>query len=272
MKFVNWHDIKKVVGSTNTTVITDATGTCDYFLENKDLVWFKNEKEVLEKIMIKDTISVIMGNWKYYQVIDSMQFWHNPEGSKAEYQVLDNLFKSLKESGFYLHNGYSFFPFHSYTFVRDPSLAQQLPWFFDIKYRDLKIPLFIDNKKIIGFEKISFGVEIHVDSTFYYFIQSTNYGHVENAVRITYSDGTNYNYDLNVEKDKYRSYFCRSFADDDIVFSYKKMPLVSNSMKYPGSVFSSEGRIYKHFENHEEYWVTPINEMVSIYKAIVANP
>ena len=50
------------------------------------------------------------------------------------------------------------------------------------------------------------------------------------------------------------------------------MHLVSNSMKYHGSVFSSEGRIYKHFENHEGYWVTPINEMVSIYKAIVANP
>ena len=65
--------------------------------------------------------------------------------------------KLLKKNKFSLINGYSFFPIHSYTFARNNEGEWAEPWFYDLKYGDLKLPLFIDDNKIIDFQKIVFG-------------------------------------------------------------------------------------------------------------------
>ena len=68
------------------------------------------------------------------------------------------------------------------------------------------------------------------------------------SVQITSFDGSIFKYNLDDEADLYRSNFCRSIKEDEIVYTYNKSPLVSNSMRYPGSIFNSEGRIYKFTE------------------------
>ena len=78
----------------------------------------------------------------------------------------------MKKNNFCLIDGYSFFPTHSYTFVQNNELEWREPWFYDLKYRDLRLPLFIDDNKVIGFEKVYPGQKIFIDSKFYYFIQS----------------------------------------------------------------------------------------------------
>ena len=153
MEFVDWEKIQESIKSLDTPIVTDSPRDCKFFLDNSDITWFGYKEIVDNKIDINDTVAVIMTNWKYYQIIDSLQFWHNPQGSVSEYEFLSEILLSMKNSGFTLMDAYSFFPIHAYIFVRDSTKMQKIPWYFDIKYRDLKIPLYLNGNKIIGFEK-----------------------------------------------------------------------------------------------------------------------
>jgi len=268
LKFVDWTQIQQVVGSENVPVISDAQGTCNFFLNNS-ITWFQDKEKIEYIISNHDTISLTMTNWKYYQVIDSLQFWHNPKGSKFEYQYINGILEKLKNNNFDLINGYSFFPIHSYTFARNLNHQKIEPWFYDIKYQDLKLPIIIGNDNIIGFDKIEFGEEVLIDSSFYYFIQSKNPIVNIPVIQLNNSDAKRIDFLLDKESDTYRSYFCRSINGDEIVFSFTKKPLVSNSMKYPGSIFNSELRVFKFSTNISGFNIKPLSPDVIIYVGIL---
>jgi hypothetical protein len=268
LEFVDWNQIQKVVGNEEVPVISDATKTCEFFLTNS-ATWFQYTEKVENIINTSDTISLTMTNWKNYQIIDSLQFWHNPKGSEQEYQSITGIIQLLKNNKFSLINGYSFFPVHSYTFARNDEVEWIEPWFYDLKYEDLKLPLFIDENKIIGFQKIKFGEETQFDSSCYYFIQTIDPMMEIPAIQITRIDGSIFKYNLDDETDLYRSNFCRSINEDEIVYTYKKRPLVSNSMRYPGSIYNSEGRIYKFIEQGEGFSIMPLNRNVTLFIAIL---
>ena len=268
LEFVDWNKIQNVIGSEKTAVISDAPGTCEFFLQNK-VTWFQYTERVENIISTSDTISLTMTNWKNYQIIDSLQFWHNPKGSKDEYQSIKGIIKMLENNKFSLINGYSFFPIHSYTFARNNEGEWAEPWFYDLKYGDLKLPLLIDDNKIIGFQKIEFGEDTQFDSSCYYFIQTIDPMMEIPAIQITSIDGSMFKYNLDDETDLYRSNFCRSINEDEIVYTYNKSPLVSNSMRYPGSIFNSEGRIYKFTKQGKGFSIMPLNRNVTLFIAIL---
>jgi hypothetical protein len=268
LEFVDWNKIQKVVGDEKVPVISDAAKTCEFFLNNS-ATWFQYTERVENIINTSDTISLTMTNWKNYQIIDSLQFWHNPNGSEQEYQSIKGIIKMLKNNKFSLINGYSFFPIHSYTFARNNEGEWAEPWFYDLKYGDLKLPLLIDDNKIIGFQKIEFGEDTQFDSSCYYFIQTIDPTIDTPVIQVTSTDGSMFKYNLDDETDLYRSNSCRSINKDEIVYTYKKRPLVSNSMRYPGSIFNSEGRIYKFTEQGEEFSIMPLNRNVTLFIAIL---
>ena len=61
----------------------------------------------------------------------------------------------------------------------------------------------------------------------------------------------------------------KKFNEDEIVYTYYKRPLVSNSMRYSGSIFNSEGRIYKFTEQGKEISFMPLNRSVTLFIAIL---
>jgi len=271
MEFVDWGKIQETIKSENTPIITDATGSFDIYLQNNEVIWFRDTESVKKIIDQKDTIAILVTNWKYYQEIAPLQFWHNPDGTEMEYNTISLILLSLMNSGYSLFEGYSFFPYHSYTFAKNKTETQKIPWLYDLKYRDLKVPLFIENKKIIGFEKIDLKQSVYFDSTFYYFIQTGNLNDSNHTIEITFMDSTKKQYNLAQEDDTFRSYFCRSIANDKIVQSFNKMPLVSNSMRYPGSMFNSEVRIFKHEEIEDIYTIKCNKPGLILIKAIVSD-
>ena len=111
----------------------------------------------------------------------------------------------------------------------------------------------------------------YFNSTFYYFIQTDNPNETNQIVEITYMDNTKKQYRLSQEDDTFRSYYCRSIANDRIVHSFKKMPLVSNSLRYPGSMFNSEVRIFKHEEIEDIYTIKCSKPGLTLIKAIVSD-
>ena len=124
-------------------------------------------------------------------------------------------------------------------------------------------------RKFFSFQKIEFGEETLFDSSCYYFIQTIDPMMEIPAIQITSIDGSIFKYNLDDETDLYRSNFCRSINKDEIVYTYKKSPLVSNSMRYPGSIFNSEGRIYKFTEQEKRYSIMPLNQNVTLFVALL---
>ena len=267
----DWEEIKQTIISKQTPIISDAPKSFEIFLDNEKVAWFRDTEYVGKIIDEYDTLAIIMTNWKNYQEIQPMQFWHNPDGTEMEYNTISLILFSLMNSGYSLFEGYSFFPYHSYTFAKNKTESQKIPWLYDLKYRDLKVPLFIDNKKIIGFEKIDLKQSVYFDSTFYYFIQTGNLNDSNHTIEITFMDSTKKQYKLAQEDDTFRSNYCRSIAKDRIVNSFKKMPLVSNSMRYPGSMFNSEVRIFKHEEIEDIYTIKCNKPGLILIKAIVSD-
>ena len=270
-EFVDWEKIQETFKSNNTPIISDNIRDAEFYLKNKEVIWYAKENLMKEKIVQSDTLTILLSNWKIYQEIKPRQFWHNPNGTRTEYYNLSEILLSLRNAGYSLLDGYSFFPYHSYTFVKNKTNTQKIPWLYDLKYRDLKVPLYIENKKIIGFEKINLKQKEYFNSTFYYFIQTDNPNETNQTVEITYMDNTKKQYRLNQEDDTFRSYYCRSIANDSIVHSFKKMPLVSNSMRFPGSIFNSEGRIFKHEEIEEVYTIKCNKPGLTLIRAIVSD-
>ena len=267
--FINYGNILDKLPSSEVPVISDAPKQFNFFIESNDFIWYKEKQKLISTLNNNETIALMIGNWKLYQNLDSLQFWHNPKGTTTEFNSLNQILDSLRFKGFSLFDSYSFFPVQFYLFKKETSI-NTIPWFYDIKYKDLKLPININGNEIIGFEKIYAGQKMYIDSEFYYFIQSNSSKEKKNAITITYTNGIFYSFDLEYDKDKYRSLFCRSIQGDTVVYRYNKMPLVSNSMKYPGSISKTEARIYQHIYSGEGFYIDIQDESTVIIKAILA--
>ena len=76
---------------------------------------------------------------------------------------------------------------------------------------------------------------------------------------------------MNIDDDQYRSLFNRSIEGDRTAYTFNKMPLISNSMKYPGSIFRTESRIYQHIDSDEGYYFEIKDQEILMLKAIISN-
>ena len=81
-------------------------------------------------------------------------------------------------------------------------------------------------------------------------------------IRLITKNGIEEDVSLDIEDDSHRKYFYRSILGNEEIYSFKKSPLVSSSLKHPGSMFNSYGSIYK-FSEYSRY-----NKMISISKNI----
>ena len=269
--YPNWGKVEHTINSNKIPVITDTPGDLKINVINDNIIWFQDTLKVKNVLQNNDTICIVMQGWGNYQILSMEQKWNSAKGTSVAFGILEQLFKNIENSKFHLTDAYSRFPLHCMVFVKNITNSHQsIPWLFDIKYRDLKIPLMIDNQIVIGFEKIDKGEEVFIDSSFYYFIQTNHPKDDGHVIEITYKNGTKKKYTLDEENNAYRSYYCRSINKNRIAYSYKKRPLVSNSLRHPGSIFNSYGRIYKFSDYDGAYSIKTISDDVTIVMAIIS--
>ena len=268
--YPNWAKVEHTINSNENPVITDTPGDLNLNIINDSIIWFQDTLKVKNALQNNDTICIVMQGWGNYQTLSMEQKWNSIKGTSVAFGILEQLFKNIENSEFHLTDAYSRFPLHCMVFVKNNEISHQSsPWLFDIKYRDLKIPLLIDNQRIIGFEKIENGKEVLIDSSFYYFIQAVDPNEDGFVIEITNVNDSKKQYRLDEENDTYRSYYCRSINHDIVVNAFKKRPLVSNSLRHPGSMFNSQLRLYKYnnFGSYKSFRV--INEKTILYLAII---
>ena len=269
--YPNWKNVLNTIKSDKHYIITDTVSDIKLNLSRNDnVIDIKNETKTKKIFEEEDTVSVIMQGWGFYQILTLEQKWNSAKGTNNGFSRLQKIFKQIRDNNYYLIDGYSSFPLHCMIFVKDGSKLQyKSPWVFDIKYRDLKVPLFIEGNKIIGFNKFTKGEDIPIDSLIYYFIQTSNDSDLDNVIRLTMNDGTEVDTSLNIEKDIHRNFFYRSVLKNKEVHSFKKRPLVSSSLRHPGSEFNSKGSLYKFSEYSDYSKMKSISDKANIILAII---
>ena len=268
-QYPDWKNVELMINENN-TVITDVPKNIDFHVSADSVIWFMEKERVLDAVNQKDTLLIVMENWANYQMLSLEQKWNSGKGTKDEVQMLNVLYHTLQNNKFILTEGYSKFPLHAMLFIRQESILNKKPVLLDIKYQDITLPLFIDDKKVIGFEKLFHNESFHYEKIFYYFIQIDSKSEDEYITKIIYEDGLEDILHLNDEKDTFRKYHCRSFINDKPVYKYKKNPLVSNSMRYPGSIFKSKGSIFLHESTKKIKNISFPNNNIYLYRAILS--
>ena len=271
-KYPNWNEVEKTIGSGNYPVISDVPADVKFNLaKNNIIIGFQDTTRIKNALFNNDTICLVMKGWGNYQVLTMEQKWNSAKGTSVAFGFLEQLFKNIKNSKFHLTDAYSRFPLHCMVFVKNNKNSRQsIPWLFDIRYKDLSIPIFVDGYKIIGFNKFKKGENALMDPLSYYFIQTNNPKNINPVIEIKYLDGAKIEYSLDEENDLHRSYYYRSIKKDSVAYIFKKNPLVSSSLRHPGSVFNSYGRIYKFSDYDGAYSIKSISDDVTIVMAIIS--
>jgi hypothetical protein len=268
--YPNWNKVEQTINSNKISVITDTPLDLRTNINNDNIIWFQDTLRVENALQNNDTICIVMQGWGNYQALSLEQKWNSAKGTSVAFGILEQLFKNIENSKFHLTDAYSRFPLHCMVFVKNNAISHQsIPWLFDIKYRDLKFPLIIDNQRIIGFEKIENGEEVLIDSSFYYFTQTVDPNEDGFVIEITNVNDSKKKYRLDEENDVYRSNYCRSINQDSVAYTIKKRPLVSNSLRYPGSMFNSQLQLYKYNNLGKYKSIRVINEKIILYLAII---
>ena len=267
-EYPNWKNVAVMIDQNN-TVITDVPKNVDFHIGIDSIIWFMEQNKVINALNEKDTLIIVTENWANYQILTLDQKWNSAKGTVNEVQMLNFLYDELQNNNFILTEGYSKFPLHAMLFIRQQSISNKKPVLLDIKYQDISLPLLINGKKIIGFEKLSNNQLFNIDKTFYYFIQIDSKSKDDYITKLIYDDGTDKILYLNDEDDAYRKHHCRSFVNDEPVHKYKKNPLVSNSMRHPGSIFKSNGSIFFHNSTKKIENISFPNNNLYMYKAIL---
>ena len=95
------------------------------------------------------------------------------------------------------------------------------------------------------------------------------YANNQKVIRLITKNGIEEDVSLDIEDDSHRKYFYRSILGNEEIYSFKKSPLVSSSLKHPGSMFNSYGSIYKFSEYSRYNKMRSISKNINIILAII---
>ncbi|MAV69216.1 MAG: hypothetical protein CMG04_00175 [Candidatus Marinimicrobia bacterium] len=158
---------------------------------------------------------------------------------------------------------------YTYTFSKTISkLSETLIISGDAGFRIVSTPV---SNGTYSVNKFIEGQEVSIDSLTYYFIQTNNFPYANNqkVIRLKIKNGIEEDVSLDIEDDSHRKYFYRSILGNEEIYSFKKSPLVSSSLKHPGSMFNSHGSIYKFSEYSRFNKMRSISKNINIILAII---
>ncbi len=253
----NWNQVVKVtdIADNKNTVVLVQGRSEDNFkfyandkIDPKSIVNFYDTTKVAKILNKFDTISVVVSDYRAYQVLTKEQMWNTGTSSERRFSRINFLFSEIENHGFRADDSYAYFPLICFRFVRTNQKSQYfIPRYFNIKYQDLELPVILKTgDTLLGWRQIMspFHADIS-DVGFYYFFETNDHENGAGILEIHYDDGTISEYSFAPEKVVYRKFANRSIENSQRVFEWHKRPLLSSSLAFPGSWLPSTGYIYR---------------------------
>jgi hypothetical protein len=252
----NWHEVVKVASDEtmdNSTILVHGRSEknflfyADNTIDSSQIINFYDTSKLSVLLDKSEFISIVLNDYRAYQMLSKEQMWNTGTGSGERFSRIQYLFSSIEKRGFRATNSYTFFPLMCFRFEKDTNSENHyIPWYYNIKYQGIKLPVYLDNKDtLLGWKPINAPFDIAVETfKIYYFIELVGETRQKSVLEISYADGSSSRHNLNSEHNVYRKFADRRIENSENVYRWHKRPLLSTSLAYPGSWLPSTGFIY----------------------------
>ena len=208
--------------------------------------------DIQNLIAAAPVVASITNDWTSYQALTLEQNWNAGGGSESRVNGAENSLALLRSDRECIRS-YVHYPLFAYVYATGSNRSNQpKPGFFTIPYQDIQLPIAKDNVTVLGWQDIKTGQSFNIPMdragqiSIVYFIETNpdvaegeRIGSIRiGAQEIPLQMGS-------VPTEKYQQVFSRSLERSEVWYEWKKRPVFSQSLKYPGSLFSSTGKIFK---------------------------
>lgn len=207
----------------------------------------------LEKVVTNaPVVAAITNDWKSYQVLAREQNWNSGSGTEDRVAAVEELLNVLKSNKECVQS-YVRYPLFAFVYAKGTRTpAQPQPGFFEIQYQDISLPITKDGITAFGWQDVKTGqsFDIPMDRagqvSIYYFIETKTGAREGERIGSIRAGTEEIPLQLGrVPTNKYQSFYSRSLEKSEVWHEWKKRPVFTQSLKYPGSLFSSAGKIFK---------------------------
>ena len=215
-------------------------------------VYFITDPKFEKVVTNAPVVAAITNDWKSYQVLTREQNWNSDTGNEDRVAAIEKLLNVLRSDKECVQS-YIHYPLFAFVYVKGTrSPAQPRPGFFDIQYQDINLPITKNEITTFGWQDVKTGqsFDIPMDRagrvSIVYFIETKSGAREGERIGSIKTGTEEIPLQLGrVPTDKYQSIYSRSLERSEVWYEWKKRPVFTQSLKYPGSLLSSTGKIYK---------------------------
>ena len=207
----------------------------------------------LEQVVINaPVVAAITNDWKSYQVLNRAQNWNGTGGTEDRVAAVEKLLNVLRSDKECVQS-YVDYPLFAFVYAKGTrSPAQPKPGFFTIQYQDINLPITKDEITTFGWQDVNTGQPFSIPMdragqvSIFYFIETNSGAREGERIGSIRSGAEEIPLQLGkVPADRFQSIYSRSLESSEVWYEWKKRPVLTQSLKYPGSLFSSAGKIFK---------------------------
>ena len=207
--------------------------------------------------VIRDTRSVLLvtNDWKSYQTLSLTQNWNTGAGTEDRFNAVSSIFENVRRTDRVCTGAYGFYPLFAFKYeanIMKAGVNQPKPGFFTIPYQDVRLPIQKDGVVVYGWYELKAGDRFALENTnpgevvIYYFISCNR--HAPEGIVVGRIESSNSSADLllgNESSGIYSALYSRPLKQAETWFKWYKRPVITQSLRYRGSLWPSEGRIYR---------------------------
>lgn len=259
MEHIKWERAIETIIESHSKVLHDPRIANDlYFygkgrLDSSNMINIYDTAQAYKVLSASDKVCIASMDYKSYQLLDMRQMWNSASSSEGRYTRINSIYRKIQQANYEVESSYVQHPVFIYCFDKEaakkakPGSTQPIPWFYPMYYKDLSWPRTISGQKKGGIYPLEEGEFLQINSRqLFHFIQiKGDIKTTQPILNIHFNNGDVTELILaEMDHDTYSTYYSQALEGAFEVDSWNKRPLVSSSHQYPGSKWSSEGKIY----------------------------
>jgi hypothetical protein len=238
-----------------------------------DVYEVSDKKELIENA---SSVLIVTEDWKSYQVLSLEQNWNTGSDTVERFDAVSRVFGVVRESRKACTGSYAFYPLVAFKYELVDGKGEvngPKPGFFTLPYQDVRLPIQKDGVVVYGWQEIGVGEVLPLgnksarDLSIYYFVRSKL--KIAEGTVIGNIQSDNGSVDLvmgDQGSDAYGNFHTRRLKGAEIWHQWHKRPVVTQSLRYPGSILPSRGSIY-----HSKFYVGKNSTITITHPDVILN-
>jgi hypothetical protein len=253
-------DMATAVNEKNGIVLVDGRAKdnllfyADGKLSDEDVVSINEWHSRTKAISDVPALLLVTNDWKSYQMLSVAQNWNTGSSTEERYDAVSTLFEFVRKSGKICTDSFGLYPLYALSY-EDPAeeglVSQPKPGFFGLPHKDIRLPIQRGDFLMSGCQKLTsdqaFELRNRTPGTvaIYHFIESRR--PIASNTFIGTIGGEHEFHDLILAEppaDDYGAMFARALEGSEQWYTWRKRPVITQSLRYPGSFLPSRGYVY----------------------------